>query len=207
MMSAETDAGAATGRQQRTPVDLAARLRAVACGDEGALAALYDETRARVGTLVRRLSLDAAGVDDVVLETYMKVWNRASTFDPGRGGALAWILAVARHTALDRRRAGALRERASGGHPQAPDEVSQAPDPGPEPAGAHLAREREERVQSALAQLPEDQRAALELCYWGGHSHAEIAGLLDAPLGTIKTRVRLGLRKLRERLAPLEEQL
>jgi len=134
----------------------------------------------------------------VVQETFIQVWRQAASYDSRRGGAMAWIATIARSRAIDR-----LRARAAAGRAEA---VVHEPDPPSVPAPLEIAEQRQlrERVQGALAELPEEQRSVLELAYFQGLSQSEIAGRLGHPLGTVKTRVRLGLAKLASLLeAPL----
>ncbi|MCC6406165.1 MAG: sigma-70 family RNA polymerase sigma factor [Planctomycetes bacterium] len=181
--------------------ELARTVHAVAAGDHAALASLYDSTQRFVFTLVTRLVRDRATAEEVTLDVYLQVWRRASSYAPERGKVLAWLLTIARSRALDRARAERVRDVESNVEERkdlvAPCEC----DPKLEP-------EREERCQlvaKALSALPEAQRRVVELAYFGGLSHTEIAERLSEPLGTVKTRVRLGLIKLRELLRPLEQ--
>jgi RNA polymerase sigma-70 factor (ECF subfamily) len=129
--------------------------------------------------------------EEVVQETFVQVWRQASTYDARRGGALAWITTIARSRAIDRLRSRAAAERV----------VASIDDPAPAsapipPLEAAEQRQVRERVIAALAELPAEQRSVLELAYYEGLSQSEIASRLGDPLGTVKTRVRLGLAKL-----------
>lgn len=168
--------------------------------DETALAALYDRWLGPVYSLVVHLLKDADEAEDVVEETFWQVWQRASAYDASRGTVRTWLLTIARSRALDRIRArGRTREDTTADIRSA---VDQAPDPSVDAESA----ERRVIVSAAMNQLPEDQRRALELAYFGGMSQTEIATALGEPLGTIKTRMRLGMAKLREKLAVLSER-
>ncbi len=179
-------------------------LARVAAGDPGALSALFDRTHALVFGLCLRLLGDRSHAEEVALDVFLRVWRGAAGFDRLRGSPLTWLLAIARNRSLDCRRRIEVRarcEEALAGnlepHNSAHDAVS-------EPQEQQLRAERRDRVRAALGELPSDQREALELAYLGGLTQLEISARLGSPLGTVKTRIRLGLAKLRERLASLE---
>jgi RNA polymerase sigma-70 factor (ECF subfamily) len=134
--------------------------------------------------------------EEVVQETFVQVWRQAASYDASRGGAMAWIATIARSRALDRLRTRVAGERAVA--------RSEEPDLPTQPAPVELAAQRQLRTQviAALAALPQEQRSAIELAYYEGLSHTEIAARLGDPLGTVKTRVRLGLAKLAALLGP-----
>jgi len=169
----------------------AALLVRVSGGDALALRALYERCGARALAVAYRVLGARSEAEDVVQETFVQVWRQAATYDASRGGAAAWIVTIARSRALDRLRARAAAERAA---VRSGDETEVAS--GPAPAEAAEQRQTRERVLAALAVLPREQRSAIELAYWEGLSHSEIAARLGDPLGTVKTRVRLGLAKL-----------
>ena len=123
-------------------------------------------------------------------ETFIQVWKQAASYDAGRGGPMAWVVTIARSRAIDR-----LRTRAAVDRAEAQLEEIDPPQPTP-PAEAVEQRQMRERVKSALAALPEEQRSVLELAYFQGLTQSEIAIRLGNPLGTVKTRVRLGLARL-----------
>jgi RNA polymerase sigma-70 factor (ECF subfamily) len=131
----------------------------------------------------------------------MQVWKRAASFDPKRGEVATWLLTIARSRALDRRRAIAARARIEGG-PE--DRLAELPDGRGDAAAPAQHVECRDAVRSALALLPSDQRSVVELAFDGGLTHIEIADRLDQPLGTVKTRIRLGMIKLRELLKSWE---
>ncbi|MFL5578316.1 MAG: RNA polymerase sigma factor [Gemmatimonadaceae bacterium] len=213
--SASSGSGAATpspaalppqpGAPSAEPGDAtdAALLRRMADGDEGALAVLYDRWVDPVHALVLHVVRDAAEAEDVVEEVFWQAWRQAARFDPVRGGVSTWLFTIARSRALDRRRALARSREELAGAEETPAAETASPAPGP--AEAAEAAERRARVRSALDELPPEQREALELAYFGGMSQVEIAERTGSPLGTVKTRVRLALQKLRGRLAPLRE--
>lgn len=179
--------------------DLVAR---TAAGDRDGLAALYDRTAALVHGLALRVVGDPDAAAEVTMDVYLQVWRQAARWDAARGGPMAWLLTITRTRALDRRRAATLQRR----H-QAPLRASRAlaaTDSDPEVAS--MLAERGRVVRAALLRLPAEQRRAVELAYFGGLSHAEIARTLAAPLGTVKTRIRSALLRLRALLAGLEQE-
>ncbi len=165
--------------------------RAVAAGDRAAFLALYDRFAGRVYGLCLRMLREPAAAEEVSQETFLKVWARAGQFDPRRGALLSWILVIARRTALDRLRWEARRPvplDSTG----ADDPLVHLPDP--------LSQSDEARWRSlrlALHDLPDEQRTAVELAYYQAMSHRDIAEYLGIPLGTVKTRIRLGMDRLR----------
>jgi RNA polymerase sigma-70 factor (ECF subfamily) len=188
----------ASGVGDAAPVGAASHeqlLAQVAAGNRAAFAALYDGTVARVFGLVRRLLVDAAQAEEVTQEVYLEVWQTATRYEPSRGSALTWMLTLAHRRAVDRiRSAQASRDRDSriGIRDFAPeyDSVAEA---------AEIQIESE-RVKRALDKLTELQRQAVTLAYFKGYSHSEVAALLRVPVGTVKTRLRDGLIRLRDEL-------
>jgi RNA polymerase sigma-70 factor (ECF subfamily) len=179
--------------------DLAALIGRMAGGDEAALAALYDATSAVVHGLALRILRDPAAAEDVVLEVYLQAHRQAASYDPERGTPWAWLLVMARSRALDRLRAeGAWRRR----H-EPLRETDAHVESGPGPDEQSQAADQARRVRAAVATLPPTERQVLEVAYFGGLSHTEIAAHLDLPLGTVKTRVRSAMARLRDLLTPL----
>lgn len=174
-------------------------VRRIAEGDESALATLYDRWAQSVHSLVAHLLKDADSAEDVVEETFWQVWQRASSYDASRGTVRTWILTIGRSRALDRIRS---RKRS---REDATTDLRFIRDPRSDPSQDAEGAERRQLVYSALSELPDDQRRALELAYFRGLSQSEISDLLGEPLGTIKTRMRLGMQKLRDRLIGLQE--
>ena len=173
----------------------AALLPAVARGNVSAFEELYDRYAATVYGLLLRILSNADDAQEVLQETFVKAWTSAKMFDSVRGSEVAWLISIARSRGIDRLRSRKVRlERED----EAGREISFLEST----TGADTAIQSEERraVRSALAELPEAQRVALELAYFEGLSQSEIAARLGEPLGTIKTRMQLGMKKLRERL-------
>jgi RNA polymerase sigma-70 factor (ECF subfamily) len=169
--------------------------------DPDALALLYDRHGARLMGLAHRILGDNGEAEEVVQEVFLFAWRSAASFDASRGSVLAWLLVATRSRSIDRLRA---RRPAGRTTPRGLDEVSEAA--GPEDVEAAVrGRQWEARCREAVRELPDEQRRALELAYFEGLTHQEIAERTATPLGTVKTRVRLGLMKLRERIRPYFE--
>ena len=182
---------------ERTRLDL---IRRIASGDSEALSQLYDSSNRAVFGLIQRILNDPAGAEEVTLEVYTQVWRQAANYDPRRGTPSAWLLTIARSRAIDRFRSTDQTRRR-----QEPMElVELARDTGADPEESASAAERGALVRGALDRLPPEQRQVIELAYFGGYSHSEIAAQLQLPLGTVKTRTRLAMGRLREALSSLE---
>jgi len=176
----------------------------IAGGDQRALGALYDRQVTLVHSLALRLLADADDAEDVVEETFWQVWRYASRYDASRGSVTTWLCSIARSRALDLLRAARRRpERIATSIDSADDTALASPNTSP----LDGAQQNEQRalVRSALAELPPEQRESIELAYFAGLSQSEIAERTGQPLGTIKTRIRLAMMKLRARLSSLRE--
>ncbi|MFL6108185.1 MAG: ECF RNA polymerase sigma factor SigK [Marmoricola sp.] len=173
--------------------ELAALLRLSARGDEAAFASLYDATAPRVHGLVLRVVRDPSQAEEVTQEVFLQVWRTAARFDETRGSALAWLMTLAHRRAVDRVRSAEAVSRQDTSYHQNTQQV-------PHDSTAEAAEQSMEarRVRSALAELTDTQREALELAYFGGYTHTEVATMLDLPVGTAKTRIRDGLIRLRD---------
>jgi RNA polymerase sigma-70 factor (ECF subfamily) len=186
----------------RPPLDtdlaLVARIEA---RDAEALALLYDRHSARMMGLGQRILGDSGEAEEVLQEVFLHVWRSAHTFDAERGSVLAWLLVATRSRAIDRLRA---RRPASRGELKRLDDVPETASP-VDVESDSVSREWEAVCRAAIGELPAEQRLVLELAYFEGLTHVEIARRTDTPLGTVKTRVRLGLMKLRERIRPYRE--
>jgi RNA polymerase sigma-70 factor (ECF subfamily) len=181
-----------TEKAQISDVDI---LHAIARGDEQALAHLYDRYRLILFGLVMRILNSREEAEDVLQEVFIQVWRRAADFDELRGRPFTWLVTLARSRAIDRLRSLASRERVATASVSDPTEaVSDAADDA-------FRSEQRGVVASALTQLPDEQKITLVLAYFEGLTQSEIATRLGAPLGTVKTRMRSGMIKLRELLA------
>jgi RNA polymerase sigma-70 factor (ECF subfamily) len=173
--------------------DLAELLKLSARGDQAAFARLYDAISARAFGLAVRVVRDPAQSEEVTQEALLEIWKTASRFDPERGSPMAWMLTIVHRKAVDRVRsaeAATRRDTSYHQHNQAVDHDSTAD-------AAHASLEAK-RVRTALHSLTAVQREALELAYFGGYTHTEVATMLDLPVGTAKTRIRDGLIRLRD---------
>jgi RNA polymerase sigma-70 factor (ECF subfamily) len=169
----------------------------VAGGDSDALAVLYDRHAAVVFALCLRILRSAEEAEEVLEDVFWQLWQRADRFQPSRGSALAYLLTLARSRAIDRLRTRDRRHRL---RDQLPGSMAESAPVPPSPYIETLARERRARLGLALAALPPPQREAVELSFLEGLSHPEISARLGEPLGTIKTRIRSGLLRLRDSL-------
>ena len=180
-------------------VPTTALLPAVARGDASAFEALYDRHASTIYALLLRILSNADDAQEVLQETFVKAWTSAKMFDAVRGSEIAWLISIARSRGIDRLRSRKIRgERED----EAGREVSIRTNLVERDSGADHAIQSQERiaVRGALSELPDAQRVALELAYFEGLSQTEIAARLGQPLGTIKTRMQLGMKKLRDRL-------
>jgi len=182
--------GAPSGGDSPRLADL---LRRSALGDESAFAEFYDATSARAYGLALRVVRNPAHAEEVTQEAYLDAWRSSTRFDPARGSAAGWLLTIVHRKAVDRVRsveAASARDE-TWNRETTPTEH----DLTAETAHASLDAAR---VRSAVATLTDVQRRAVELTYFGGYTHTEVATLLDVPLGTAKTRIRDGLIRLRD---------
>jgi len=162
-------------------------------GDEEAFAALYDRHSRAAYSLSYRMMGDRQAAEDLTQDAFLKVWRSAGGYRSDRGSVRTWILSIAHNRGIDQIRSSASRRRTQ-------DRVEQsAPRSQPSEAFAETWRNRQrEQIREALNTLPEDQLKILELAYFSGYTHVEISNLMDLPLGTVKGRMRLGLKKIRE---------
>jgi RNA polymerase sigma-70 factor (ECF subfamily) len=191
MSSRQQRRSAGSGEPGADNGDLAGLLSLVGRGDTIAYEALYDQVAAGVYGTVRRVVRDPAQSDDVAQEVFMQIWQGASRYDPAYGSPTAWIFTIAHRRAVDRVRSNqrsADRERRSAPPAAEADPVSEA-------VGVDLDHQRVRRCLSTLSEL---QRESIVLAYYHGYSYSEVAGLLRVPSGTIKTRMRDGLIRLRD---------
>jgi RNA polymerase sigma-70 factor (ECF subfamily) len=174
-----------------------ALVRRVVAREEAALAELYDRYASLLLAVARRILFAGPDAEEVVQESFLQVWLQADRYDPARSSVSTWLVLIGRSRALDRLRSRQARDRAvaaAEAEPQAPADASS----GGERHVLHAERRR--RVREALDDLPEEQREVLELAFFGGLSQTEISTRTGAPLGTVKTRALLGMKKLRQAL-------
>ncbi len=181
--------------QHREHGDLGEVMARVARGDHTAFAELYDMTSRSVFGIVLRVLRDRAQAEEVTQEVYVDAWRQASRFDAGRGSANGWLNTIAHRKAVDRVRSA---ERSAARDQRHYEFETVLPEP--DVSDEVVARDDGRRVRDALRQLPEAQRTALELAYFDGRSQSEVAAYLEVPLGTVKTRIRDAMKKLRNHL-------
>ncbi|OII12618.1 ECF RNA polymerase sigma factor SigK [Curtobacterium sp. MCBA15_008] len=192
LVERDTESWSSAEPAQASPDDLLSR---VATGDQAAFSELYDVLSGRVLGLVTRLLRDRAQSEEVAQEVFLEVWQQATRYDRKRGTAASWILTMAHRRAVDRVRASqsshdrdtkiGIRDFEAGF-----DQVSESVE----------IRIEHERVSRALGKLTEFQRQAVQLAYYGGYSHSEMAEHLGVPIGTVKTRLRDGMIRLRDEM-------
>jgi RNA polymerase sigma-70 factor (ECF subfamily) len=184
----------ATSKHDSNPLLL--HLRNMANGDHPALAKTYDLMGPVVFSLAVRMLRDRPAAEDVTQDIFVQIWRQAGNYDTSRGSPEAWMMMIARTRILDR-----LRSRSSGIILKpVGDHLPDAPDAEDWPDDLAISREDAINVRHALAELPQDQKHAIELAFFDGLTHLEISQKLNVPLGTIKTRIRLGLLKIRDQL-------
>lgn len=168
-------------------------VRAVAAGDERALHSLYEQTHRIVFTLVVRITADQETAEEVTLDVFYHVWRKASTYDPANGSVVGWIMNQARSRAIDRLRFDRRKKRVN----TSPDGLQSTTDID-DPQQAYLFQEENRLVRNALEILTPEERNAIETAFFSELTYEETAKQLDQPVGTVKTRIRSGMGKLRE---------
>src|SRR5215471_5210563 len=184
-------AGPGPGPEEGRDQDLDGQLVLVARGDQAAFEAVYDRMAGPVYGLIRKVLRDPAQSEEVVQEVLLEVWRTASRFDPARGGAATWVLTIAHRRAVDRVRS----ETAAAGREQ---RTSRVPAAGDAVADSVEATLDAELLRRCLEGLSDVQRESITLAYYGGYTYPEVAKLLEVALGTIKSRIRDGLNRLRD---------
>jgi RNA polymerase sigma-70 factor (ECF subfamily) len=168
-------------------------LQRLSRGDDGALLQLHRRYAGLVYSMARRVLADAGAAEEVTQDVFLKLWQKSARYDPARGRFSTWLLSVARFAAID-------RLRHDGRHPTVSIEGDEAGEPPPlermQPAD-RVDWQRGQELRILLQQLPTEQRQVLELAYFGGMTHSELAEYLHLPLGTVKGRLRLAIEKLR----------
>jgi RNA polymerase sigma-70 factor (ECF subfamily) len=174
--------------------DWATLVQSIVTGDQLALHALYERAHRPVFTLIMRIMANRETAEELTIDVFHDVWRHASRYDAANGTVLGWIMNQARSRALDRLRFESRKKRSHGGDMQPLAEVVL------DPCDVVELREQSELLRAALGALTPDERQAIETTFFAGLTHAEAAARLNQPLGTIKTRIRSGLHKLRQRL-------
>lgn len=192
------------GVTSRTPpAEDAELVRRVAERDAGALATLYDRYSATLLGLARRVLHNTEEAEDVLQEVFVQVWRQAERYDARRSSVSTWLVLITRSRAIDRLRTRQVKERTA----QASQQESPPGHTSPEGMSAVLTDERRRRLARALADLPSEQRQVIELAFYRGLTQTEIAERVSIPLGTVKTRTLLAMRKLRTALREEVEEL
>jgi RNA polymerase sigma-70 factor (ECF subfamily) len=171
-------------------------VRSIAAGDQRALYDLYDRTHRMVFTLAVRITNNRETAEEVTLDVFHEVWRRAGNYDAANGSVVGWIMNVARSRAIDRVRLERRKKRVNG-HPEILLQATTAADP----RESLEAGELHTALRQSLLDLTLEERQAIEAAYFSELTHVEVAGRLKEPLGTIKTRIRSGLGKLRKALS------
>jgi RNA polymerase sigma-70 factor (ECF subfamily) len=187
--------------QTRITPELLAR---VGKGDSQAFAQLYDHSSSVLFTLAQRILINRDEAAELLQDVYIEVWRKADNFDVRRGSVMAWLITLTRSRAIDRLRASASRGR------NVTDSIDETPvnelrSEIPDPLEVHAVEELRALVGNAFTDLPAAQQEAIELAFYEGLTHTEIAAKLNKPVGTIKTRIKLGMNKLRYALRPCWE--
>jgi RNA polymerase sigma-70 factor (ECF subfamily) len=190
-----SSAGASARLDPVTPLaGLAGLVEQMAQGRQDALARLYDETSSVLNGLLLRILERPEDAEEVLLDVYMKAWKYAARYSEKRGSVQAWLMIMARNAAIDRIRQKRAQPKTLAFEPEATPEP-ESTEASPEEQTAE--RERRRKVQIVLRELPPEQREVVELAFFSGLTHAELAEHLREPLGTIKSRIRMGLIRLR----------
>ncbi len=175
-------------------------MAAVVARDVAAFSALYDRYAGLVYSTALRVLRDPQLAEDTAQEIFVRLWQRPEAFIPARGRFATWLLSITRNRAVDEVRARGRRRRRELEQGEERSLPLPAPEDDADPTRLAELHEEQRAVRAALAALPPEQRRVLELAYFGGLTHQEIAALLREPLGTVKTRIRLGMQKLRAAL-------
>ena len=165
-------------------------------GDAAAFEVIYERHCSAAFSLAYRMTGRRGAAEDVVQEAFLSLWRSGARYDQTRGSVRTWVLAVVHHRGIDALRRGLKHDR----HRASDEGIEERFESGDRTDVQAVRREEAAEVRSALAALPDEQSRAIELAYFGGFSHSEIATMLETPIGTVKGRIRLGLKKLRGEL-------
>ena len=168
----------------------------MAAGDQEGFTVFYDATSRSVFGIILRVLRDRAQAEEVTQEVFLEAWRNASRYDSTQGTPSAWVNTIAHRRAIDRVRSAERSAQRDQRHVEGERDMSS-----PDTSDVVVARDEGDRVRAALDQLPEAQRTALSLAYFDGHTQREVAEMLNVPLGTVKTRMRDAMKKLRVHLA------
>ncbi len=172
-------------------------LHRIAERDEHALAELYDRYSGLLLALSRRILFDASEAEEILQEVFLQVWNQAERYDRGRSSVSTWLVLITRSRSIDRLRSRQVKDRTLASVQQ----ENRGQHTSPEGMGAVLLDQRRQRLRQEMQELPEEQKRVLELAFFNGMTQSEIADSTGIPLGTVKTRTLLAMKKLRKALA------
>lgn len=195
--SAMMSAGSGPVPVRPSEPDWEALLSRIAAGEQQALAQFYDQTSRLVYSIALRVVGNPADAEEVTLDVYSQVWRSAPDYSPQRGSPMAWLIMIARSRSLDRVRSREIRQ----GRETGLDAVAEARSLQESAEETALLGQMKQKVRGALNLLSAEQRQAIEMAFFGGLSHSELAEKIGEPLGTVKTRIRLGMMRLRQALS------
>ena len=171
-------------------------VRRIVDRDADAIAELFDRYSGMLTALSLRILNDPADTEEILQETFLQVWNQAGRYDPKRSSVSTWLVLIARSRSIDRLRSRQVKQRTATAAQQENPDIHTSP----KGVGNVLMKERRRRLQEEMAKLPAEQRQVLELAFYGGMTQSEIAERTSIPLGTVKTRTLLAMKKLRKAL-------
>ena len=180
-----------------TPAEDSDLLRRIAERDQSALGELYDRYSGLLLALSRRILLDASDAEEILQEVFLQVWNQAERYDRGRSSVSTWLVLITRSRSIDRLRSRQVKDRTLA----TVQKEKRDQHTSPEGHGSVLLEQRRQRLRRSMQELPEEQRQVLELAFFKGMTQSEIAGDTGIPLGTVKTRTLLAMKKLRKALS------
>ncbi len=180
-----------------SPADDSDLLRRIAQRDQTALGELYDRYSGLLLALSRRIVLDSSDAEEILQEVFLQVWNQAERYDRGRSSVSTWLVLIARSRSIDRLRSRQVKDRTLA----SVQKENRGQHTSPEGMGAVLLEQRRQRLRLEMQELPREQRKVLELAFFKGMTQSEIAGNTGIPLGTVKTRTLLAMKKLRKALS------
>ena len=201
-MTADSQQGS-SARRKREKSEEAQLVRAVAGGDADALAKLYDRYSGMLLGLAHRILSDASDAEEILQEAFLQAWNQALRYDPGRSSVSTWLVLITRSRAIDRLRSRKVAQRTATAAQKEKHQLNTSP----EGVRDVLKLERRQRLRTELDRLPAEQSEVLELAFYSGMTQSEIAFATSIPLGTVKTRTLLAVRKLRRALSAEFEEL
>lgn len=172
-------------------------IRRMVAGEEGALGDLYDRLGGLLYSLARRILGSDREAEEIVQDVFVSAWRNARSFDPARASVTTWLTTMARNKAIDRLRANKRRIPAA---PAEPEHVPEMRDEAANPSQSTQQADRRQRIAGWIGELPPNQREAVEMAFFEGLTHPEIAARLGETIGTVKSRIRLGLDRLRQKL-------